>query len=263
MKILKEGDHISREINSIRPGDFIVSQTLMSPDDFYGVKHYHQNAHFSFVLKGGCAEAKRDHYERPPGSITWYQAGEPHQITKVITPSYHINFELSESFFSLYSINESTVSEALKKHPLTGILMLKTYDELANPDTHSADSLRMLLLNLILGQAKLVYPGIPLWVKIVQEILNDRWTEKITLAELSLTCGIHPVTISRYFPIYFSYTLGEYCRMLKIRHAISMIRSSPTDLVSVAYACGFSDQSHFIRNFKSFTGMLPTAWQKL
>ncbi|WPU93698.1 AraC family transcriptional regulator [Mucilaginibacter sabulilitoris] len=263
MQIFKEGHHISRVIDSVQPPDFIASRTLLSPEDFNGARHYHDNAHFSFVLRGGCAEVKRTHYERLPGSITWYEAGEPHQMTKVKTPSYHVNFELPENFFTTYGIKESAIGHALKVHPGAGIMMVRTYNELDKPDVHSEDALRMLLLGLIQGQAKLEASGIPAWVKIVQELLNDKWNENITLAELSIACGIHPVTISRYFPVYFSFTFGQYCRMLKVRHAISMIRLKRTNLFEVAYACGFSDQSHFIRNFKAYTGILPATWQKI
>jgi len=50
--------------------------------------------------------------------------------------------------------------------------------------------------------------------------------------------------------------------MLKIKRTIGMIKSSQVDLSAVAYACGFFDQSHFIRKFKSLTGFLPTQYQK-
>jgi AraC family transcriptional regulator len=263
LQIFREGLHISKEINSVRPGDFIASRTVLVPEDFNGVRHYHDNAHFSFVLKGGCAEVKRDHYERLPGSITWYAAGEPHQMTKVLAPSYHVNFELPQNFFSFYGIRESAIGDALKKRPMAAAIMLKTYRELLCPDGHSEESLRMLLLGLVQSHAKYEGGVTPGWVNTVREILHDRWNEKVTLQELSQACGIHPVTISRYFPIHFLCTFGEYCRMLKINHAISMIRRSQTDLTGIAFACGFADQSHFIRNFKSITGLLPKAWQKI
>ncbi len=57
--------------------------------------------------------------------------------------------------------------------------------------------------------------------------------------------GVHPVTISKYFPRYFSCTLGEYMRKLKIEKSLSLIKSPGNSLTNVAYACGFFDQSHF------------------
>lgn len=183
-------------------------------------------------------------------------------MTRVTARSYHINFELPERFFSLYGINEATIGEALENHPLAGILMVKTYLELTHPDEHSVDSLRMLLLGLVQGEARLGRPGTPAWVKTARELLNDNWDKKVTLMELSAACGIHPVTVSKYFPAYFLCTIGEYSRMLKIRHSVSMIRRKRMRLSEVALECGFSDQSHFIRNFRLYTGILPSQWEK-
>jgi AraC-like DNA-binding protein len=33
-----------------------------------------------------------------------------------------------------------------------------------------------------------------------------------------------------------------------------------SSLTSIAYACGYFDQSHFIREFKSFTGDSPSSF---
>src|SRR5579871_1992786 len=106
MLILKEANHISLTINSLHVDDFIASRTLLTSEGFNGARHYHDNAHFSFVLKGGCAEIKRERYERLPGGITFYKAGEPHQMTKFKELSYHVNYELPTRFFEMYEIKE-------------------------------------------------------------------------------------------------------------------------------------------------------------
>jgi AraC family transcriptional regulator len=260
---LKEGNHISRVLDSISTPDFIASRTLLNPAESNNARHYHDNAHFSFVIKGGCAEKKLEHYERLPGSITWYEAGEPHQITQVRNPSYHINFELPEHFFKNYAITPGIIEQAIHLHPQAVIGMVKAARELALNDQDSENSLRILLINLFNREQRLMHKGIPLWVNTIREVLHDRWKEKITLEELALMIGIHPVTISRYFPVYFSCTLGEYCRELRIKGAIGMMNNSSDDMSAIAYACGFADQSHFIRNFKSLTGMLPSAFLKV
>lgn len=263
MQALSTGNHISSVLTSMATNELIASTTLLSPNDFNGMVHYHDNAHFSFVLKGGCAEKKKDSYERLPGSITWYAAGEVHQITKVRQPSFHVNFELPPSFYTSYEIDQETIAMAISRHPDAKIMMLKVYRELNTPDENSMGSLALILLNVIQETAKLNSSGIPKWVKILREVLNDRWQEKITLNELSIACGVHPVTISKYFPLYFSCTLGEYLRKQKVHRAIEMIKQTENDLSTVAFACGFSDQSHFIRTFKSMTSLLPAAYRKL
>ncbi|MES2651990.1 MAG: helix-turn-helix transcriptional regulator [Bacteroidota bacterium] len=262
MQALSKGNHISSVLTSVATNDLIASTTELSPNDFNGMPHYHDNAHFSFVLRGGCAEKKKTGYERLPGSITWYDAGEIHQIIKVKQSSFHVNFELPPSFYSTYEINQETIATAISNHPDTKIMMLNVFKELAMPDENTINSLEIILLNIIQEAAKVNRNEIPQWVKIVKEVLNDRWNEKVTLTELSKACGVHPVTISKYFAYYFSCTLGEYLRKQKVNRAIEMIKQT-NDLSSVAFACGFADQSHFIRTFKSITNLLPTAYRKL
>lgn len=263
LKILKEGLHISQVTHSLKTKDFIASESVLYPDGFNGERHYHDNAHFSFVLKGGCAEKKNNYYERSPGSITFYVAGEPHQITNVTQPSYHINFELPPCFFSSYDISGEVIGQAILNHPRAAVVMLKAYQELQLADAQTETTLRMLLLDLVMQEKVLQRGALPPWVRLVRELVHDHWDKTITLQELSQASGVHPVTISRYFPIHFSCTLGEYMRLLKVQHAIRLIKTSRESLTGIAYHCGFADQSHFTRNFKFFTGMLPEAFRQL
>ncbi|HWK05009.1 MAG TPA: AraC family transcriptional regulator [Puia sp.] len=93
--------------------------------------------------------------------------------------------------------------------------------------------------------------------------MNDRWNELLSLQDLSVVVGVHPVTISKHFSRYFNCTLGQYMRKLRINKAISLVKSSGTSLTDISYECGFADQSHFIRTFKHMTGFLPMQYQRL
>jgi AraC-like DNA-binding protein len=44
--------------------------------------------------------------------------------------------------------------------------------------------------------------------------------------------------------------------------ALQHLHSADTFLTQVAYQSGFYDQSHFIREFKAFTGLTPGAYRK-
>ena len=122
----------------------------------------------------------------------------------------------------------------------------------------------MFFLNLVHRAQKLQQKErLPSWVKTIRALLQDRCTEKITLQELAAVADVHPVTISKYFPAYFSCTLGDYMRKLNVEKALRLIKDPGVSLSGVTYACGFADQSHFIRTFKHYTGFLPAAYQKL
>jgi AraC-like DNA-binding protein len=154
--------------------------------------------------------------------------------------------------------------DAVESTPDAKFLMLKIYQELIANDKLTITSIHMLVAGF-LEKAKYwqIETKSPAWIKTVHSLLHDRWNETLNLDDLSAATGVHPGTISYYFPKYFSCTLGHYLRKLKIDRALTFIKSSEKSLTEVAYECGFYDQSHFIRTFKTYTGWLPTQYHKL
>lgn len=59
----------------------------------------------------------------------------------------------------------------------------------------------------------------------------------------------------------FSETVGmnpkEYSRVVRFQKALWLMQNGELNYAGIASACGFSDQSHFIRNFKSMSGYTP------
>jgi len=103
--------------------------------------------------------------------------------------------------------------------------------------------------------------GIPGWVRKVKEILHDADTTGFTLLQLARETGIHPVHLSKEFPKYFHAGFGEYIRNMKVERAVTLLVSSELSLSAIAYECGFADQSHFIRCFKSSHSVTPLQYR--
>ena len=59
----------------------------------------------------------------------------------------------------------------------------------------------------------------------------------------------------------FSETVGmnpkEYSRVVRFQKALWLMQNGEKNYAGIAYACGFSDQSHFIRDFKAMSGYTP------
>lgn len=56
----------------------------------------------------------------------------------------------------------------------------------------------------------------------------------------------------------------EYGRIARFQRALRMLQLGSRDYADIAYSNGYSDQSHFIRDFRQFSGMTPkqlTAYQ--
>ena len=134
--------------------------------------------------------------------------------------------------------------------------MLKIYGELFLKDDVSEASVEMLFLGLI-EDTKRVTEEKPNWIGRIHEHIHDRWSEEISLDDLATIAGVHRVTVSKNFSRYFGCTFGEYVRKIRIEKALHLIRTTNQSLTDIAVDCGFYDQSHFTRTFKSLTGLLP------
>lgn len=265
MMMLGKGAYLGKVLDLSKADGILAGATSYYPDDGTGVMHYHENSHLSFVLRGGGFEKRKSsEFERLPGQLMFFHAGEPHQCINKSFPARNINLEIEPVFLSDNRLTEAIVNLSVLKNPNSKFIMLKVYKELLTEDIFSGSSIKMLLLNLIcVNQKTCSTKGLPFWVKIIKEMLNDKWNEQVSLKDLSAASGIHCVTISRFFPKYFSCTFGEYMRRLKIEKSLQLIKTSPGSLTEIAQVCGFSDQSHFTRTFKQLTGFLPSQYAKL
>lgn len=52
----------------------------------------------------------------------------------------------------------------------------------------------------------------------------------------------------------------SFGKISRFQQSLKMMSGNPQALTAIAYNCGYFDQSHFIRDFKSFTGLTPSAY---
>lgn len=263
MLALDKGKYSGKIIDISQHDGLIADVTAYSEGEATDFAHYHENSHISFILEGGNLEKRTSaEFERLPGQVMFFHSGEIHQSITKRFPARNINLEIENSFLRDNSITEADIISAIERNPTAAFTMLRVYRELSANDEFSCSSINMLLLNLIHSSPQ-ESSAEPAWIKSIYEVLNDSWSEKLTLKDLSQSAGVHPVTISKYFPKYFSCTLGEYQRKLKIERSLRLIKTSTLSLTEIAYACGFSDQSHFTRTFKQLTGFLPNFFKQI
>jgi AraC-like DNA-binding protein len=104
---------------------------------------------------------------------------------------------------------------------------------------------------------------IPSWAQELKEIIQDHIDTNLSLKEISKDLDINPSYLSREFSKYFEdMSFGEYIRKHRIDKAKELMQSSNYSLTEIAYLTGFSDQSHFSRIFKKYTGENPSSYKK-
>lgn len=228
--------------------------------------HYHENPYFMFVLRGNMVDCnKRVKSLLPAGSVMFNNWQEQHYGFRHSTHAAGFHLELERSWFKKHAIDLDIFEGSQKiEDPHIQLLIAKVYVEFVLSDTHSEVSTDLLLLqisdslSLKKRQNTLAAPD---WVKQLKEIVHAD-SNNITLKSLSQEIGVHPVHISRAVPKYFSVSLGEYIRKMKLRKAISCLLDSNMSLTEIAYYAGFSDQSHFNHVFKYYYQISPGHFRK-
>ncbi|TJY38047.1 helix-turn-helix domain-containing protein [Pontimicrobium aquaticum] len=265
MEHLKRGEYFCNEKQVFDFNNLIITETKFrnSVVDW----HYHENPYFSYSLEGYCLEKnKKQSYPVQSGTLLFHNWQDVHCNTNHSAYSRNFYIELEKEWLKKYDIEDNIMEGSNQiDNPFLKALYHQIYIETKLKDNTFQIATESLLLNIfsVLKEVNIAKFSIePLWVNKVKEIIHDQFAEKITLQYLSKQTNIHPAHISRDFPKYFDTTLGNYIRKVKIEHSVTLLIKSES-LTNIAYQCGFSDQSHFIRCFKSTYNMTPNKFKSI
>ncbi|MFA6086230.1 AraC family transcriptional regulator [Mucilaginibacter sp.] len=244
----------------------MVALTSYTNDTSFEEWHSHENSSISFLLNGFHKEDFLGKtLLRVPGDIKFIPAGEMHRCNDYTPETRKINLDLTDELLKQMEVSEEGVINLIDRSGQPKFTLLKLYHELNDNGSHATASSQLMLYELFhpkSAASKVRGNKAPAWVYVLKQLLHDEWDTSFDLHELSLRLGIHPVTISRYFPQYFASTLGSYMKTIKIDKALGLIKSTNCSLTEIGYMCGFSDQAHFTRTFKELTGFLPKDFRK-
>ena len=84
---------------------------------------------------------------------------------------------------------------------------------------------------------------------------------KVSSAELAKAAGTSVRGLERAFVRDYGLSPQQYLRRLRMQTACQLLVSTRLALAQVADRCGFADQSHFTRDFRSLTGMTPRSYR--
>lgn len=94
------------------------------------------------------------------------------------------------------------------------------------------------------------------------EQIHKRYTEELlSVSELSALCRITPEYFRKIFRDCYGSTPIQYINRLKLARAKELLKSGYT-VGDAAELSGFSDMSHFSREFKKSVGIAPSVYQK-
>lgn len=89
-------------------------------------------------------------------------------------------------------------------------------------------------------------------------ILSDAITEDIAIYELQKTYDVSERQLERKFKTAVGISPKKYQRIIRFEKSLQLLMGAGyKSLASVAHRLNYTDQSHFIKDFKEFSGMTP------
>jgi AraC family transcriptional regulator len=231
-------------------------------------KHSHELAFFNLVLDGD--------YNESYGAAT----ATLRPLTTLFHPSDTTHHdEIGPAGIRIFSVEmETRWLDRLREYGLTldssielpgselSWLATRLFREYREHQCCSALTIEGLVLEMLafLGARKGPQEKLPpAWLSRVVELLDASFPENLTFEYLAAQVGVHPVHLSKVFRQFHHQAVGDYLHELRIRFACRQLADPDMSLAAIASAAGFSDQSHFTRVFKKFTGTTPGAFRTM
>lgn len=93
-------------------------------------------------------------------------------------------------------------------------------------------------------------------IRRVREFIAENYRENIKLQDLAGIARLSPFHLNRAFAAQVGLPPHEFQNQLRIEQARNLIREKKS-FAEIAFETGFTDQSHFNRFFKRYTGVTP------
>jgi AraC-like DNA-binding protein len=106
--------------------------------------------------------------------------------------------------------------------------------------------------------------GLAPWqLRRVEDMINERLAEDVSLAELASATDLSKSHFARAFRKSTGLPPHKYQLNARVERAKYLLRRGDLTLAEVGLECGFCEQSHFTRAFHRIVGVSPGAWRRI
>jgi AraC family transcriptional regulator len=234
-------------------------------------KHSHRNPGFCLILQGEYVESYDGaSLDCQPLNVKFQPAGEAHTDFYGNTTVRSFIVELESGWLKRTGADVLVGNSPLvfRNNSLTW-LMTKLRKEFHSADVEASLAIEGLALELIAETSrnrakfsgKNSFSGEPRWLRQAKELLDEQFSESLTLSVVADAVGVHPVYLANSFRRHYQRSVGEYLRERRIEFASRRVSDSKDSIADIALSAGFSNQAHFSRVFKQITGMSPARYR--
>jgi AraC family transcriptional regulator len=266
LRRLEPGAYFGRSCEILTAGGFSVARTEYDAD-LEIPAHEHVNPFFCLVQGGYGLRSWPGHGgSAAPMALTLFPAGIPHANAWHGGGGRAVHVEFSREWLRRFDAESARVdvpADFRGGPPLQIARRLAL--EAAGADDVASLATQGLALELLAACARQrLVPatrGAPAWLKRVDELLADRYAERLVLEQIAAAVGVSVDHLAREFMRCHRCTIGDRVRRLRIDAALRRFGTDES-LSQIALAVGFADQSHFGRAFLRETGFTPAAYRR-
>lgn len=255
-------------LKSLRLAEVSLSETAYAP----GMRvppHSHAQAYLCYVRKGTFSEFHEGRSRTcQPSSLIFHPAEETHSDKFHDVGGLCFNIEFGSDLLSRLEEYAPVPPMRLDfQGGLLASLAARLYYEFRQADKVSALVAECLVLEILAETSRraprLAERQPPRWLVTAREIIQAHFSETLSLADVALAVGAHPVQLARAYRRHYRCTVGEDIRQRRIEFACrELSKSDVAPLAQIASAAGFTDQSHFSKTFKRVMGLTPVEFRR-
>ena len=94
-----------------------------------------------------------------------------------------------------------------------------------------------------------------------RQMIEERWSEALTLEQIGRACGLNRAKLSRGFRSLFNRTVAEALAERRLSEASQLLRTTDLPVSLIAYRSGYQNNASFSRAFGRHFGVPPTSYR--
>lgn len=244
---------VTSTVHGRREASFELGRAIVSETQHAGAlpRHGHVRPSLCLVVRGEVFERSDQAPARyGPGALIARPAGIEHEDRFADAGATCVNVELDPALVE--------GGHAPRSSPRAARLMRALRREL------DGGGVRLVAEGLLLQLVGETFfrreaPRRASWLAAVDAMIDQRFTEPLTVQGLAAQIGVHPVTLSRTYLAERGRPVSDAVRERRLAYATELLRDPRATLGEIALRAGFADQSHFTRVFRAATGLTPAA----
>jgi len=224
-------------------------------------RHTHESAYFGLLLAGSYSERcthRAADYE--PFTMGFHPPALTHSDEVGICGSRMFCVELRDSFLTttrkFLTAPRFVPDLCASEVTWLGMRIFRSFTS-GTLDRLELHELCADMLERVSGASLREEAGTPHWLSWALELLHESYREPLTLQEIARRVQVHPIHLSRVFRRRHGCTISEFVNSRRVQFVCQKLADGRQDLATIANDCGFADQSHLGRVFKSLTGQTP------